>query len=218
MLPFTGGTLPNAAKYYLCLADTTLLTRASTRADFIAAELLQTNGYARSNLVFSAGSFSNPNKRYDAALVTGSFAASGGSFQFQTAFLIANGHATANKTISDTDINASTNTITATAHGLSNGAEVLLTAQGGSTLPSGITSGTIYTVIGTTTNTLQLSSDGVSAIDITSTGSGNFYVRYVPDRIVLLDVLSDPRLLLDGKSYEYDLYLAGMNTTYGVGV
>jgi len=73
-------------------------------------------------------------------------------------------------------------------------------------------------VIGTTTNTLQLSSDGVSAIDITSTGSGNFYVRYVPDRIVLLDVLSDPRLLLDGKSYEYDLYLAGMNTTYGVGV
>jgi hypothetical protein len=219
MLPFGSNLLPNPAKYYLCLADTTLLTRASTRADFIGAELLQQNGYARANMVFpDSGTFSNSNKRHDAPLVTGDFLADGGSLQFQTVFLIANGNATANKTFADTDVNASTNVITVTSHGLSTGNEVLIQAQAGSTLPTGLVSGTIYKVIGTTTNSFQVSTDGVTPIDITSTGSGTFYLRYVPDRIVLLDILADPRLLQDGKPYSYDLYLAGMNETYGAGV
>ncbi|MBW4421769.1 MAG: hypothetical protein KME13_21545 [Myxacorys californica WJT36-NPBG1] len=218
-LPFGGGTLPDVAKYFLCLADTTLLTRASSRADFIAAELLQQNGYARSQLLFSdPGSFSNSNKRYDAPLVTGDFEADGGALQFQTVFLIANGHATANKTLTDASVNAATNVITATAHGLINGNEVIFSVQGGSTLPTGVAANTIYKVMSVATDSFQISTDGVTAIDITSTGAGTFYLRYVPARIVLLDVLTDPRLLQDGKPYSYDLYLAGMNTTYGVGV
>lgn len=217
-LPFEGGTLPNLTKYYLCLADTTLLTRSSSKADFINAELLQQNGYARSQLLFSAGSYSNANKRYDAPLVTGNFVAVGGSLQFQTLFLIANGHAIANKTITDAAINATTNVISVTAHGLTIGNEVLFAAQPGSTLPDGIAAGTLYKVMSVATDSFQISTDGVTPIDITSTGSGSFTLRYVPDRIVMLEVLSDPYLMQDGRTYSYDLYLAGMNTTYGVGV
>ncbi|MBW4540684.1 MAG: hypothetical protein KME43_16270 [Myxacorys chilensis ATA2-1-KO14] len=219
MLPFGGGALPDPAKYYLCLADTTLLTRASSRADFINAELLQQNGYERSQILFSnPGSFSNSNKRYDAPLVTGDFLAAGGALQFQTVFLIANGHATANKTLTDANVNATTNVITATAHGLATGNEVLFSVQGGSTLPDGVSSNAIYKVMSAATDSFQISSDGITPIDITSTGSGTFYLRYVPAHIVLLDILADPRLLQDSKPYSYDLYLAGMNANYGTGV
>lgn len=66
---------------------------------------------------------------------------------------------------------SATDTLTATAHGLSNGEVVLVQSTG--TLPGGLSASTRYYVINQATNTFQLSAtSGGSAIDITSNGTG----------------------------------------------
>ncbi len=65
------------------------------------------------------------------------------------------------------------NTLDAPSHGFSNGNTVVVWAVPGASLPTGLSEGTIYFVVGATTDTLQLSTtSGGSAIDITAVGSG----------------------------------------------
>lgn len=67
--------------------------------------------------------------------------------------------------------NASTEVITATAHGLYDGDKVVLTTTG--TLPAGLATATDYWVRDRSANTLKLSETaGGEAVDITDTGSG----------------------------------------------
>jgi hypothetical protein len=74
---------------------------------------------------------------------------------------------------------AISDTLTAPAHGYVNGDQVLVIPTAGS-LPTGLTEGTIYFVIGATTDTLQLSlTSGGAAVDITATGAGMLH-RVVP--------------------------------------
>ena len=73
--------------------------------------------------------------------------------------------------------NASTDVITATAHGLSDGDPIRLTTTG--TLPAGLAASTDYYVRDKATNTFKLAaSSGGTAIDITDTGSGSHYWEY----------------------------------------
>lgn len=68
---------------------------------------------------------------------------------------------------------ATTDIITATAHGLKNGDKVVLTTSG--TLPAGLALATVYFVVQKDTNTFKLSlTSGVEGapVDITDTGSG----------------------------------------------
>ena len=75
--------------------------------------------------------------------------------------------------------NASTDTITCTAHGLSNGDRVLVYSFG--TLPGGLAEFTDYYVINSATNTFKVSlTNGGSAVNITSAGSGDHYVYEIP--------------------------------------
>jgi microcystin-dependent protein len=68
-----------------------------------------------------------------------------------------------------------TDTITATSHGLNNN-DVVLFSNSGGTLPGGLSSNTIYYVVSATTDTFKVStSQGGSAVDITSVGSGTHY-------------------------------------------
>lgn len=65
-----------------------------------------------------------------------------------------------------------TETINATAHGLSNGDAVLLVSEG--TLPAGYSEDTVYYVVGKTDDTFQVSTTiGGSAVAITGDGTGN---------------------------------------------
>lgn len=78
---------------------------------------------------------------------------------------------------------ASTDTITASSHGLSNGDRVLLTST--TALPAGLSANTVYYVINSATNTFKLSATaGGPAINITDAGTGThtFYNSFkVPD-------------------------------------
>lgn len=65
-----------------------------------------------------------------------------------------------------------TDVFTDTAHGLSDGNRLILSNSGGA-LPSGLSVSTVYFVINKTDNTFQLSAtEGGSAIDITTNGTG----------------------------------------------
>jgi microcystin-dependent protein len=79
-----------------------------------------------------------------------------------------------------TDVDTGTNTITETAHGLSNGQRLYLTSTG--TIPAGLASFTKYFIVGAAANTFQLAlTSGGAAIDITSQGTGthSFYKAFL---------------------------------------
>jgi len=79
--------------------------------------------------------------------------------------------AVATMTIATTDVNITTNTITSTAHGLVNGAQLNYNNQGGTSI-TGLTSGSDYFVVNKTVDTFQLAlTSGGAAIDISGTGN-----------------------------------------------
>ncbi|MEU9921875.1 hypothetical protein AB0H51_11360 [Streptomyces griseoluteus] len=66
---------------------------------------------------------------------------------------------------------ATGNTLTSAGHGLATGARVLVYSLMDEALPGGLTEGTVYYVVGATTNAFQLSAtSGGAAIDLTSGG------------------------------------------------
>lgn len=67
-------------------------------------------------------------------------------------------------------IDVTNNVIRSTAHGLTNGTKVVFF---NATVPTGVTEGTVYFVVGATTDTFQVAtSSGGTAISITATGNG----------------------------------------------
>lgn len=75
----------------------------------------------------------------------------------------------------------STDFLTADQHGLTNGQQVVVWDTEGAVVPTGLVEGTIYFVVGATTDTLQLSlTSGGAAIDLTSDGGG-FVQTIVPE-------------------------------------
>ena len=70
----------------------------------------------------------------------------------------------------NTGVNGTTETITSTSHGLSNGDKVQYLVAAGNTAIGGLSNGTSYFVIGAATNTLRLAATaGGANIDITAT-------------------------------------------------
>ncbi|MFK0731417.1 MAG: hypothetical protein ACFKPT_02590 [Gloeotrichia echinulata GP01] len=215
---FRGSTPPNPVKFRLCLANTATLSRVSSLADFLANELLPANGYSRQLANFSDGTYDTTDQRLELPIINASFSASGGSMQFQTAFLMADAASVASKSFTDANVNATSNSITITSHGFANGDKLIFTADALATLPGGITAGTIYQVSGVTTNNFQLQpSGGGSTIDITDTGSGTFRARSADGIIVAYAVESSPVTIADGQGYSYNIPVVVLNSGYVTG-
>jgi hypothetical protein len=82
-------------------------------------------------------------------------------------------------TVDAADVTA--NTITSAGHGLANTDRVMVFNVLAETLPTGLTEGTIYFVVGSTTDTFQVSlTSGGAAVDITGQGE-LFHQKVVPD-------------------------------------
>jgi hypothetical protein len=72
-------------------------------------------------------------------------------------------------------------TITSSAHGYANGDRVMLFNVFAESLPTGLTEGTVYFVVGATTDTFQVSAtSGGSAVNITAIGD-LFHQKVVPE-------------------------------------
>lgn len=213
------GTPPKANQFYFAFADSNALSRTSTPVDVAIAELKAINGYARSQAVYEQGTISVANRRYDLPTETGTVTATGATLQFQTVILMANANSRANVLFNAaTDVNASTNTITIASHGLANGDSILFTLEPAASIPSGLAVNTSYRAVNVTTNTFQVSNDGLNPIDITAVGSGQCRLRYVPKYIVGLEEFDEPQLIQSGRQFYYDLTIAVANATYGVGL
>ncbi|MEH1902525.1 MAG: hypothetical protein V7L04_14170 [Nostoc sp.] len=216
---FRGATPPDASKFRLALANTATLGRTSSLADFITSELLPNNGYIRAIANFgSDGIYDTTDQRHELPIISASFAASGGSLQFQTAFLIADSTAVASKSFNSFNVNPTSDRITITAHGYVNGDKLVFTPDVMGTLPSGIVAGTIYQVASITANDFQLQPNGGgTTIDITDTGSGTFRARSANGIIVAYAVESSPITLPDGQGYSYQIPLVVLNSGYVTG-
>jgi hypothetical protein len=216
---FRGSTPPDSTKFRLALANTATLGRTSSLADFISNELLPTNNYARAVANFSSdGSYDTTDQRHELPIISASFAATGGSLQFQTAFLIADSTAVSSKSFTNSNVNATSDRITITAHGFVNGDKLVFTADSLATLPGGIVAGTIYQASSVTTNDFQLQPNGGgSTINITDTGSGTFRARSANGIIVAYAVESSPITVADGQGYSYQIPLVVLNSGYVTG-
>lgn len=79
--------------------------------------------------------------------------------------------------ITVTSADAGTNLLTSVSHGLSNGTEVRIYVPIASTIPAGLSADETYYVVSSVNDTFALSTTlGGSAVDITSAGSGSFFV------------------------------------------
>ncbi|MEH2393689.1 MAG: hypothetical protein V7K21_19180 [Nostoc sp.] len=216
---FRGSTPPDASKFRLCLANTATLSRSSSLADFITNELLNNFGYTRAFANFgSDGSYDTTGLRHELPIIGASFSALGGSFQFQTAFLIADSTAVSSISFTNSNVNPSSDRITITAHGFVNGDKLVFTPDALATLPGGIAAGTIYQVSSVTTNDFQLQPNGGgTTIDITDTGSGTFRARSANGIIVAYAVESTPITVPDGQGYSYQIPLVVLNSGYVTG-
>lgn len=210
---FRGATPPDATKFRLCLANTATLSRSNSLADFIASELLPTNGYARASASFGGdGSYDTTDQRHELPTISASFTASGGALQFQTAFLIADSSGVSSQSFTNANVNPTSDRITITAHGFVNGDKLVFTPDSLAILPGGITAGTIYTVANVTTNDFQL-----TGANITDTGSGAFRARSANGIIVAYAVESSPITIPDGQGYSYQIPLVVLNSGYVTG-
>jgi hypothetical protein len=80
------------------------------------------------------------------------------------------------KTFGTSDVDTGTETITSASHGFTDGMVVRFTTTG--TLPGGLSAGTDYYIVGSTTNTFQVSTTfGGTAENLSSTGSGTHTVK-----------------------------------------
>ena len=114
-----------------------------------------------------------------ANVVTNGDFAAGTSWTKSPNWTIASGaaeHSEKQYTIDATDVavvDDTADTITISAHGLSDGDRLTYTVTSGETAIAGLTSGTTYYVVTSTTNTFQLAAtSGGTAIDITAVGTG----------------------------------------------
>lgn len=210
---YRGEAPPDETKFYLILLDSTPITRTSTIAEIITAEVLTDTGYARENVVFEAGTYSTPNQRLEYPPLTASFITSGGSIQWQSAVILADASAIASSSFTASNVNAVTDVITINAHGNINGDKLIFVPAALATLPSPLAEGTLYTVSEATTNTFKL-----SGINISDTGSGTFYAKNATGKLVCFGTENTTVTLESGSTQPFTIPSAFMNTEYTTGV
>ena len=97
------------------------------------------------------------------------------------------------KTFLDAGVNTGTEVITSTAHGFTDGDMVYLTTTG--TLPTGLSTGTLYYVISATTDTFKLSTSyGGAAVNITAAAGGGTHTIKGAQAFYIEDIVPDALL------------------------
>lgn len=152
-------------------------------AAWLRYELPPSNGYARFvSSTLNDGAYSAGNTRWQHEPIPVEFTATDGSLSYTHLVAIIGGAATGQvgaALTATTAVNASTDRITVTGHGLTTGAPIGITVDSGGTLPGGLTAGTLYyaLVVDADTISLMVSPTGTTAIDLTTTGTGTLRIR-----------------------------------------
>lgn len=211
-----GATPPDAAKWQICLSSSISLTRSSSKADFIAAELTKEYGYQRLNPTWLADAAYNTTlKRAEMAQITAEWTVTGQPITYSTAFLMADARPEGMVGFANSAIAG--NQITLPGHGLTTGEEIMITPAIGGTIPGALSGTTIYQAIVVNGSTFSVSTDGVTPISLAG-GGGNLQLRYAAGRIYWVDVAGLPITRNVGQRITLNIDEAFANMAYGTGV
>ena len=208
------GSIPDPAKFRLCLSTGAGISRSSNKATVICTELPLQFGSDRKSIVYStASSFYNTEFRDRFDPVTATWTASGGTLQFSSLFLLANANPVANASCA-----ISNSKIIATNHGLISGDEVCFSSISGA-FPTEIQSNTLYKVLNPTVNDFEIATIAAPSTPITiSTASGTYRLHYATGQIVEFHIEDSPRTRQSGLSYSVEMERAIGGMTYGNGI
>jgi hypothetical protein len=184
--------------HYLILCSGTL-SNTSSLADILAAELSQSYGYTRKLLTFGQGTTYLTNS-YQWQSQSVDVLAAGASLQYNNAIVLANAHATANKSV--VGMTASNDQIEVTGHGLIVGDRITFTGTGISTPLSTNTLYFVSEVVDINNIKIALTSGGAT-INLTSDSTGSLICRYANGWEELIGVFPSTETILDGKSHSF---------------
>jgi hypothetical protein len=189
----------------LILCNTSIWSADPTSEEIFGSEIAQVNGYSRqTNTPVGDATYNPTTKEAEITMASASITASGGNITYSGYAILRSGSvATANKTATAT--NAS-DQITVTAHGLTAGDRVMLTADTGGTLPAGIEALTFYYASIVNTNTIQLyEEEALTTLRTFSTdGSGTLRLRYCQGEDGPRKNLGSDRTIADGNSHDFN--------------
>ena len=208
LITYWGNTPPDSSRFYVGLADTNTLDRTSAPIDFIKAELNPNYGYFRQPFLYEdTGTYNTSAERHEMPDITVEFTASGGVLQFQTAFLMADGHPTSAWDSTEVTFNATTNRIIIPSHGLNYDDTVMFTRDDNSILPYPLEFNRRYFVAGATEDDFWLREElGLGTVDLQPSSANSaeqFLMRTIPKLIVALVVEDAPIQILDGTTHSY---------------
>lgn len=189
---------PNPDRFRLILHNDTLINAASTKAEVLAAELTEVNGYSRYaySIALDELSLEPENHRAIAPTRDWHITATGGTWQWSGACLLANASDSANAVCTAT---TATNRVNLTGHNLADGDEVIFTSAGA--VFGGLTADQIYYVVNATTDDFQVEATvGGGVVNLIDAGSGSVMLRYANGLLVFGFTYSTPQSLFDGST------------------
>lgn len=184
-------------------------------AEWLQYEKLEQDGYVRfQSSALGAGSYDNVDARWEQSPVTISFTANGGSLYYTHLVVMIGADADAfvgTGLTASTDVDPSTDELTVTAHGLTDGDKVSISTMTG-TLPAGLSANTIYYANSLTANTFSLHTatpvSPSNLVNITSTGSGTLFVHRCNGSVHSIIAEAGGVVILDGETKNYQLTIA----------
>lgn len=195
--------------FHLTLANGAALENLSTFEDFFRAETTQSGMGDRVEIVRTQGATYNVGAtEANAETVAPTINNISGALtlQFDQVFIVINGSPYRPVSFGSGSVLTGTNQIAVANNNLVAGDRVMITPEAGSTLPGGIDENTRYYVLSASGNNFTLSANNVSVVDITSTGSGNFWLRYANgDSIESLITFSPAQSISPGGNLRVDL-------------
>ena len=201
----------------LCIIDPIggipgLLSSQSTKAQVIAREA--NFGIRGSIQISDIGTYDKIDSRWEVPHVEITLTASGMTAEYYQVFTLIGGSTNAPKSFNSGAINPTTDTIAVNNHGLINGDLLMIVESPGSTLPTPLMNTVLYQAFNATTNTFQISENGLTPVNLTAAGTGNFWLKYGNGMIgsILTHVSTDgitPVLITlpTGQSRRYEIGL-----------
>jgi hypothetical protein len=204
--------------YRLGVGNGATLSRSSSFADFALSELVG-DGYGRGLVTINPALFAyeNATNRVNHGVWDVTFPQVTALKQWSVAFLTIGATAQANVKLTPAAIDIATNKVTI-ANTWASSQTVTIYALPGGVLPAPLVSGAAYVILSVTATDFVLSSDGFTAIDLTTSGSGDFVIANTTGTIVYLDQRTTPQLWQPNRDYGVDITYTRRNVAAGNGV
>lgn len=173
---YRGATAPSSSRLYARLFTGTL-NYGSTATELIAAELEQSNGYTPQAITVGAASWDGTNKRATVGSIGFNFSASGSGYSWQTLCLWADCPSGGAANASISSVTNASSRVAVTGHAVTNGDAIMITADSGGTLPTGISGTTVYYGKSIDANTVEVYTDSGLTTLATMSNAGTLPLR-----------------------------------------